>query len=687
MTQAEFNAAQKQSQESITRINRQVRKEIAHIYINAADEIAKEIETLKVKGNGKSLTSASLKALEKSLRNTGARIAAQVEETIIDSIDNGISKTRKPHETYIKDALDAAKIDKIDYKVIEGLYTQINVDLIELTYTRVWADGYTFSNKIWGYPGTPGQPYLPGLAKYWENNVKDLVLSGLAQGRDILDIAKDLSVYAVKGKKGVMKRYGDLVAGSSKFRKRIPKNIDWRAMRLARSELYISLQDASKLQGRLNPATLAYIWHLTGGVSHDNCICPDLAADSPYLEGEVPDFPHPNCYKDGTLVYTNCGWKDFKSLTGEELFLSLNPKTNNYEWSRCMNIHSYAINSELVEIKSRWFEMITTKDHMNYVKASNKFRWLTSFEIHNDKYSIIGIPRFGEWKGKKIKNIKIGNFLLNTNQYCEFMGYYLSEGNISKYTKQKGHFGTISQQEGIKKNKMWDLFKKLPFKIMKSKIGFYFGDESVCLYLKQFGNRSWLKKAPVIIKKMEGDMISIFLNAFILGDGSSREIEKEYINNKIKNIKSKSKMLFTSSNKLKDDMGELIIKAGGYPSFIKMKVKTIKFKNGTYTTKHPCWRIAWNKSKFAFKHSGEPAKGLKTKIIKYKGYVHDVALEKNHILWIQYNGKTFFSGNCLCYITQKIRGRKEFVNDLIDWGKGIGVPYLDNWYSNVYLAG
>lgn len=295
MTQAEFYKAQKESQESISRITRKIRREVAHIYIKAADEVAKKIETLKIKSSGKSLTADSLKALEKSLRDTGARMAAQVETSIIDTINKSIDATSKPHIKYISDALRAADIEKIKFDIIEGLYTQINIDLIELTYNRIWADGYNFSDKIWGYPGTDQQPYLPGLSKYWENNVKDIVLSGLAQGRDVLDIAKDLSVYANKGKSGLMKRYGDLVSGSGKFRKRIPKNIDWRAMRLARSELYISLQDAAKLQGKLNPAILEYIWNLTGGVSHENCTCPDLAVDSPYQEGSVPDFPHPNC--------------------------------------------------------------------------------------------------------------------------------------------------------------------------------------------------------------------------------------------------------------------------------------------------------------------------------------------------------------------------------------------------------
>ena len=295
MTQAEFYKAQKEAREKYLEIMRDVNRDISQLYINAANEVSEKIKTLNLTGKGDSLTAASLKSLESTLRKTGSRIAGETEQIIINSIDDSITKTSGPHTEFLKDAIDRAGIDKITGEIIDGLYSRINETLISLTYTRIWSDGYTFSDKIWGFPGTETQPYLPGLAKYWEAAVKNLITFGLAQGRDILQVAKDLSYYAVHGKKGLMKRYGEILRGTKQFSKRFPKFIDWRAMRLARSELYISLQDAAKIQGRLNPAVKEYIWNLTGGRGDWPCICPDLAANSPYPELEVPSFPHPNC--------------------------------------------------------------------------------------------------------------------------------------------------------------------------------------------------------------------------------------------------------------------------------------------------------------------------------------------------------------------------------------------------------
>ena len=101
-------------------------------------------------------------------------------------------------------------------------------------------------------------------------------------------------VFERRRQPGLMKRYGELERGTKKFIRRIPKNIDWRAIRLARSELYASIQESSRIQGHENPAIKTYVWNLTAGAVHE-CICPDLAANSPYRENEVPDYPHSNC--------------------------------------------------------------------------------------------------------------------------------------------------------------------------------------------------------------------------------------------------------------------------------------------------------------------------------------------------------------------------------------------------------
>ena len=290
MTQSEFYKVQKIARAKWINISRNGSKELSQLYIDSANEISIKIKILKANSRGTNLTVESLRELEKILRKTGKIIAQGTENITIDNIDDLVGVNNEPHLNYINDALKIGSISKdlIDFNIIEKMYFKLNETMIGLTYSRLWADGYNFKQRIWG------APLLPGLSEYWQNDVKNIVQMGFIQNRDILQIAKDITIYAADGKIKLMKRYGELERGTKAFSRRIPQNIDWRALRIARSELYMSLQETAKLQGSLNPAVTEYIWNLTSGVAHE-CVCPDLAANSPYIELEIPDYPHPNC--------------------------------------------------------------------------------------------------------------------------------------------------------------------------------------------------------------------------------------------------------------------------------------------------------------------------------------------------------------------------------------------------------
>jgi hypothetical protein len=284
MTQAEFYAAERAAQKKYRELYRKIQKGLAELYKTAANQIAEKIRQLDINGRGTSLTRASYEKLESSLRKTGAYLAGEVENIIVDGITDLSSFTSKPHLSFISDAVKLSDTRKIDFSIIETMYSNLNTTLIDLTYTRLWNDGYTFVERIW-----------KKIPANFQQAVKSIVSMGIAQGRDILQIAKDLTFYAAYGKEKLIKRYGEIVRGTYKFKKRIPKNIDYRAMAIARSELYISLQEAAKFQGSRNPAVYLYDWNLTGGTGIHVCICPDLAANSPYTENNIPNFPHTNC--------------------------------------------------------------------------------------------------------------------------------------------------------------------------------------------------------------------------------------------------------------------------------------------------------------------------------------------------------------------------------------------------------
>lgn len=291
MTQAEFYQAQKQARNEWLKIVQGVRKDIYKVYLASAEEISLLVENLKLSGRGNSLTAESIRQLEKLLRQEGVKISKTTEDSIINGINDNADITNESHIEYIKDALNLSGIQNIK---IDRMYAAINKILIEITYARTNQNGYNFSQSIWGFSGNEVLNSKPSLSQYWQEDIKNIIQIGFSQNRDILQIAKDITYYAANGKIKLMKRYGNLLIGSGKYARRIPKNIDYRAIRIARSELYNSIQEAAKIQGKYNPAITEYIWNLTSGAIHE-CVCPDLAADSPYTEYTLPDYPHPNC--------------------------------------------------------------------------------------------------------------------------------------------------------------------------------------------------------------------------------------------------------------------------------------------------------------------------------------------------------------------------------------------------------
>jgi hypothetical protein len=144
--------------------------------------------------------------------------------------------------------------------------------------------------------------------------------------------------------------------------------------------------------------------------------------------------------------------------------------------------------------------------------------------------------------------------------------------------------------------------------------------------------------------RRQKNLISKFLIAYAVGDGSIRETTW-----KAKSLTFTEIELFTSSKRMADDLGEMIIKAGGYPSYAIQKAKgiAVKHKNGTYVGNHDIIRIRWNKAKHA-QYCKSSKSGLRIKKHKYDGMVYDVELDRNHVLLVRRNGKVAWSGNCRC---------------------------------------
>jgi hypothetical protein len=261
--------------------------EISKAYKLAANEIAKAI--LDADG----LNADNLNLLSIQLQKSTGIIQERILEEIPASINNGQNLYNEIDETLLSELF--AGSDKVTPNGIHKMINGINARLISVTVNRMYQDGYTLSNRVWQ------------LSSDYQAQVTQLINSGLAQGLSIQDIAKSVQSYTIGGVERLAEDFPKAKWGNITI-----KNLDWRALRLIRSEFSASMKTGAVMAGEMNPAsTKLYEWVRINTQQHD-CECPGLAAGGPYTANSIPAQPHPNC-----MCQVRAILRDLKDFTAD----------------------------------------------------------------------------------------------------------------------------------------------------------------------------------------------------------------------------------------------------------------------------------------------------------------------------------------------------------------------------------
>lgn len=405
------------------------------------------------------------------------------------------------------------------------------------------------------------------------------------------------------------------------------------ATRLMRTEINMAYLRANWERWQTEPFVIGIHIHLSPQhPKHDEC---DI------LEGYYPkDFLfigwHPQCYSDDTKVLTDSGWKLFKDVEIADKILSLNPETRNVEYVGIKGLQKWEKSGDMIHFFNRNMDCLVTPEHrMVYLNNSDgKIKYCNAKEYRK---GLGGFYRGCIYEGERRDSITIGNTVINFDLFCEFMGYYLSDGSLVR-TYQI----IISQQEGQPyKQDMITCINRMGFrtKVDNAFISFYSGD--LCKYLRGFG-RCNQKYIPEEIKNSSKEQIEIFLSAFAKCDGTIKKAHPfigSHGNICLPN--SGERMFFTTSQRMAGDISELLLKVGHRPSIREIQPCDSIKKDGTIIhSNYICYKISDCKSQTATVFDKE--------IIKYKGYVYDLTLERNHIMYVQRNGRCYWGSNCMC---------------------------------------
>lgn len=409
------------------------------------------------------------------------------------------------------------------------------------------------------------------------------------------------------------------------------------ALRVARTEINAAYHTARNERWANEPFVIGQHIHVSPqhDPEEDADICDEL--EGYYPKGFVWNGWHPQCYAEGTQVLTTKGWKEFKDVTTQDIVYSLNPQTREIEETSIVGVQKYPYNGELIHFFNRSLECLVTPEHqMVYISKSGAHE-IKKCNATEYKPSMGAFYRSAVNTAKDRTNIMFGDKNIPFDVYCEFMGYYLADGSM-----QHDYGIVLSQEKGQHAwKRMQTCIKKMGFTphVYKSAIVLYhraFGQE-----LLKYGTAHY-KYIPQEILNASKRQIQIFLDAFIVCDGHIKK-PRPFIGNRghVCTPNHGERMYFTSSPQMAAEIGLLLLKVGHRPSYRIMSPKNTVKKDGTVIKqRYDCYRISECDSATATVFNKEK--------VKYIGFVYDVTLENNHIMYIQKDGKCFWGSNCMC---------------------------------------
>lgn len=281
MTSKEYLEAYRQARKTYPTLTRSAMGKLRKIYKKAGAMASEAVRIAELAAPG-SFTAYSKRVIEEALLNGGTSISNATAEVIPETINAGNKIASDINYTYMADAFDGSGL--VTKTGLNNMLFAVNDRLINSIVNRMYADGYTLSYRVWK------------VGRTYQDQITRVLTAGLANGRSTVQLAKDIQVYIADGKTALVNRYGNLERGTKTFINRIGNRVDYRALRLVRSELYSGLQESSREFGRVNPGCIdLYDWVLESGRQHWNCACPDNQAGSPYAYEDVPEYPHPSC--------------------------------------------------------------------------------------------------------------------------------------------------------------------------------------------------------------------------------------------------------------------------------------------------------------------------------------------------------------------------------------------------------
>lgn len=309
-----------------------------------------------------------------------------------------------------------------------------------------------------------------------------------------------------------------------------------------------------------------------GGIPSEDSVTEDSQSINPSIFGFLSSVEGPECFSSDTEVFTKRGWVLWPEIRDDDQFACRNSDGQMFfDKPDRLIIQDYV--GPMVQADARMFHLSVTPNHRLIVSkhlnrpSNDPARWFELYAGDFDKYPAVrfdtgSLPyegaRNSDWllpEVVKSSNSQISHPPINIEDWAEFMGWYLSEGNayVGKRKGTEWIVATthISQSENANPDccvAIRSLLERLPFSwsYSKSNRGFVISGKQLTFYLQEFGF-ALDKFIPEYLFETSISARQKLLKALLLGDGR--------INKKHTNFTSGSKQLAADFERLAVGLG------------------------------------------------------------------------------------------------------------------------------------
>jgi hypothetical protein len=242
-------------------------REIAKLYEDWADDIAKQAEYYSHKFSSSAYVSERYyKQLRRQLRKTSQEVSNEIYNKIKSNMYLISDEVVKSNVKWLKSF-------GFSEEGLNATFSYVPKDTVERLVTgQIYKSGWSLSKRIWGDN---------------EQTLKDIyqvMAKGIAEQKPIYDIAKDLESYV---RPNARLPWNLRMADGVRIYK---KQVDYNAQRLARTLVQHSYQQSFISTTKDNPFVLDYVWRANGSRVCELCMSRDGVH---YKKDDLP-LDHPN---------------------------------------------------------------------------------------------------------------------------------------------------------------------------------------------------------------------------------------------------------------------------------------------------------------------------------------------------------------------------------------------------------